>query len=269
MIVDLRGVLADIFREIGSFKLSVESKFESLTTTLSNIGSKVQQVVSKVDEVEKRMVVNEEKMVDLERNYAALTKRISELDHANLLLKIANNNLGQRERMRTIRFHNIKEKPITGSREASDSLYKQFLQPALSKSGDYVDGKVPGAYNLTEYAHHLPEMPGKPSNKERDGETYILRFHDQFTKESFFKKKQEVIDNYNAHHGTSVKVSQDYTQVNRSALYRLHQDKRVQRITVRGTRLLFKYEVNKSWKEVVNPFGNTPEEMSKIELSKW
>ena len=85
-IVDLRGVLADIFCKIGSFKLSVESKFESLTTTLSNIGSKVQQVVWKVDEVEKRMVVNEEKMVDLERNYAALTKRISELDHANLLL---------------------------------------------------------------------------------------------------------------------------------------------------------------------------------------
>ena len=43
-------------------------------------------MVWKVDEVEKRMVVNEEKMVDLERNYAALTKRISELDHANLLL---------------------------------------------------------------------------------------------------------------------------------------------------------------------------------------
>ena len=259
---DLRGVLADIFREIGSFKSCIDTKFEGLNNTLDSIGSKVNLVAKKIEEVEVRVIATETKVSLLEENYDLLVKRIEQLENKNLKLKIANNDLGQRERLRTVRFHNVKGKPIKGSREAMDLLYNKFLKPALVKSGDYEE--IPPVRACAEYSHHLPEMPGKNSDAERDGETYIMRFRDRFMKESFFKTKKDFIDNYNAWTGEKVRVSQDYTHVNRQALYRLHQDKTVKRITVRGTRLMFKLEIADPWSEVINPFSSTTAGMTVI-----
>ena len=80
-----------------------------------------------------------------------------------------------------------------------------------------------------------------------------------------FVTYKEILKAFNSMNGCSVKVQHDYTFANRECLTRLHElvkQKLVAKVTVRGTRIMFKLEGSESWRVVKNPYAKHAADMT-------
>lgn len=256
--------------------VSVPANFEELAVVLNKIQCSVNKTEIKLDKLVEHNNLIESKLIDANKHIKALESKllkadkkvvdvVSKLDSvvANydaLLKRVAfleakSNSVEQRFRIQSIRVYNM-GREVKNSREAASYLYESLFKNVFS---DPSTGAHPGAMRVMEYCHLLPPMPGK--EVKYDGFNYIVKFASRFWKQLFFDNKKDVVDSYNKTNKARIKISHDYTHVNRVCLANLHNDKKVKRVTFRGDRVMFKTEDTGPWVTVTNPFGVSAEEM--------
>ena len=245
--------------------------FKLIIKQLASIDETLKASVARISAVEEKVVASDAKLSKVEEdlsflkdNYTELLSRIKFLEAENVerkrecsLLKVNNNTLMQRNRMQTVRIYNVNVEEAT-DRKAAKMLYEKFIRAAIIKEGD----DDPGWPAVIEYAHLLPAHPD--SKTKYSGFTYIVRFTTRFHKLRLILGKQSIIDQYFKKNKVKVKISQDLTWTNRQCLQRLNEMEDVAKVTLRGTRILYKKEEDESWTEVLNPYGLTLEEMDEI-----
>ena len=251
--------LVPILQGIQSSVTSTNSQISTLIKQYEVLEKKFAESEARVTEAEERVVVAEEKLEavttkldTITANYAALQLRIQQLE-------VNENYIQQRFRLRSIRVYNM-GREVKNSREAALYLYDSILRRALT---DPVSGNDPGCFRVVEFCHILPPMPGK--EKKFPGYNYILQFTTRYFKQSLFDVKKNVVDTFNRANGEKIKVSHDFTYLNRKCLAALHEDKEVKRVTFRSDKVMYKTEEEGPWKPVVNPFGKNAAEMSQFE----
>ena len=249
-----------LLKSIQKSVAKTEAKVDKLVDHINLLETKVAESEERVGVVEGKLVESEEKVsrvvAELEKvnkNYAAILKRVQELE------AIANTTQ-QRFRMQSIRVYNM-ARDIKNSREAAIYLYDSLFKKVFT---DANTGNHPGAFRTIEYCHILPCLPG---NEEKyKGHNYIIRFASRFWKQLFFDHKKDVVSSYNRDNDEKIKVAHDYTHQNRICLANLHNDELVKRVTFRGDRVMFKLEEAGAWKVVTNPFGATAKDMVEEEV---
>ena len=248
---DIKQILIEIKLRLSSIEGCLKVNKEKIEA----VEAKAEVTSTKLDKVAAELKVVTE-------NYEALLSRISTLESENkerkadiLILQINANDTQQRFRLQTVRFLNVKDE-IKDADKAAKMLYNKFILPCLD------EGEDPGVYAVVEYAHLLPPNPA--AKKKYDGFCYILRFTTRFYKLRFFLQKKKIIDDVCGSDKVKVKIQHDYTWINRQALDRLHKIDAVKKVTVRGTRLLYKLDEDGAWTEVLNPFAKVLADMANI-----
>ena len=243
----------------------INSRLDSIDNSIKNSTVRITEVEGKVEVVEAKLVVVEGELAAIKANYEALLSKIDFLEaenkdrvSENLVSKCLSNDILQRGRMFTVRFLNVKEE-ILDADEAAKMLYDRFIAPTFIKDGAAV---CPAWDSVIEYCHLLPANP--KAKKKYEGHCYILRFCTRFFKLRFFLQKKSVMKDYNDLNKGNVKVQHDYTFVNRECLSRLHDRPEVKRVTVRGSRLMFKLDEEGPWKLVRNPYAKFVADMTTL-----
>lgn len=235
---------------------SIENKLDISNKLVKTLEGKVKASEEKLSKVEKELEV-------LTVNFNEISARLAFLEAENkvksddgLAAKIAINTIQQRGRLFSIRVMNMK-KEVKSSREAASYIYDSLLKPTFTDQ----QGNHPGWLRTVEYCHLLP------SNKDKTkypGFNYILRFHGRYYKQAIIENKKEIVSTFNTANDANVKISQDFTYVNRQALSCLHKMDDVDKVTVRGDRLLVKLASEGStalWREIINPFARNLADM--------
>ena len=257
------------FKSLKILLKEINSRLDSIDTTIKNSTVRLHEVEDKVVVAEGKLVAVEEELVVIKANYNALLDRIYFLESENkerisenLISKCISNEINQRGRMFTVRFLNVKEE-ILDADKAAIMLYNRFIVPAFIKDGAAV---CPDWDTVVEYCHILPANP--KAKKKYEGHCYILRFCTRFFKLRFFLQKKDALKKYNEENKSNVKVQHDYTFVNRECLARLHDRPEVKRITVRGSRVMFKLDEDAPWKTVRNPYAKMVADMTSLPTEK-
>lgn len=244
-----------ILKSIQDSVSKTESKLDKLVEHIGVIEEKLCKSEERISEVEEKLVESEVKLMQVvseldivKANYEDVVKRLQFLE-ANA------NTVQQRFRIQSIRVYNM-GREIKNSREAAQYLYDKLFKEIFS---DANTGHHPGPFRVIEYCHLLPPMPGK--EKSYAGFNYIVRFSSRFWKQLFFDSKRSTVDAYNSANNEKIKISHDYTHLNRVCLAKLHNDKLVKRVTFRGDRVMFKMDESGPWITVTNPHGATAADM--------
>ena len=243
--------------------MEVKRMFNSVVERLDIIDNTIRESVASISAVEKKVEVAGDKLeavegelATLKANYSALLKRIETLDGKNksreedsLLNKISINELYQQRRMFTVHFLNVPEE-ITDADLAAKLLFDRYILPSFS---NLKESEIPNMYNVIEFAHLLPANPD--AKTKFPGFKYICKFTTRFYKLRFFLQKKRILDACNEGNAAKVKCTHDYTKQNRVVLDMLHNEALVKKVTVRGTRIMYKLDVESSWKVVRNPYA--------------
>ena len=255
--------------DIKSLLITVVSRLDKIDKSIKNSTVRIAAVESKVEAAGVKLVAVEGELAELKANYSELIKRINQLEkensfrsEENLRLRISINELYQQRRMFTVHFLNVLVE-IKDADEAAKMLYDRYILPSYLKYGVT---EYPDLYNVIEFAHILP--PNPDAKIKFPGHKYICKFTTRFYMLRFFLQKKRILEAFNKENKTIVKAVHDYTHQNRVVLDMLHNEELLKKVTVWGTRLMFKMSVEGAWKTVVNPFAAIIADLTVLPASK-